>query len=163
MNCGAKILDYLLFQVFGFDHRLWIFSGRRGIHCWVSDQKAMELKNNARAAMTDFLQIYKKKVYLGNQNPIFDLNSKVYQIAEEYFLKIYCEEMCQILDDSEKWKDLIDIIPTEKIQKVVYEALKSLKDSDEEPKEKWETIKKLIIVRFENFLTFRKLINTLNQ
>lgn len=152
MDCGAKILDYLLSQVFGFDHRLWVFSGRRGIHCWVSDQKAMDLKNNERSAMTEFLQVYKKKVYLGSPNLIFDVNSKVFKIAEEYFLKIFCGDMCEMMDDSEKWKDLINTISTEKIQKAIIDLLKSRKDSDDTPREKWEKVKQIITVRSINLI-----------
>ena len=37
-----------LIDDFGFENLMWVFSGRRGIHCWISDPKAKELRNDAR-------------------------------------------------------------------------------------------------------------------
>ena len=44
---------------FGFKHLLWVYSGRRGVHCWVSDEHARRLDNASRKAIVGFLEIIK--------------------------------------------------------------------------------------------------------
>lgn len=55
-----------ILEDFGFDHILWAFSGRRGVHGWVCDKRACFLKKDGRFGVANYLQLvtggeYKKK------------------------------------------------------------------------------------------------------
>ena len=56
---AVKILDNTLREQFGFRHLLWVYSGRRGIHCWVSDDDAMQLTDDQRKAVMGWIEVIK--------------------------------------------------------------------------------------------------------
>jgi DNA primase catalytic subunit len=67
MTLAVKILDRALkgnFNILkteelGFKHRMWVYSGRRGVHCWISDERARKLSSEARRAIVSFLEVVK--------------------------------------------------------------------------------------------------------
>lgn len=57
MWLAQLVLKEALKEDFGFNHVLWVFSGRRGIHAWICDDRARGMRNDVRAAMTQYLDI----------------------------------------------------------------------------------------------------------
>ena len=62
MAVAVDIIDKALKEDFGFDDMLWVFSGRRGIHCWICDDFGRGMKGEVRASIMDYLS-----VNLGNE------------------------------------------------------------------------------------------------
>ncbi|KGL91467.1 DNA primase small subunit, partial [Charadrius vociferus] len=48
----------------GMKHRLWVYSGRRGVHCWVCDDAVRKWSPALRAAAVEYLTLVKKISFL---------------------------------------------------------------------------------------------------
>lgn len=57
MATAVEVLETALRDDFGFKHIMWVYSGRRGVHCWVGDLRARQLTNEQRSAVADFLHV----------------------------------------------------------------------------------------------------------
>lgn len=57
MATAVKVLNFVLRECFGFRHLLFVFSGGRGIHCWVCDRDARNLADDERSAVAEFLNV----------------------------------------------------------------------------------------------------------
>jgi len=52
---GLEVVTRVLHTAFGFEHILPVYSGRRGGHLWVCDERACCMNDEARIAVTNFL------------------------------------------------------------------------------------------------------------
>lgn len=55
LRLAMTVLTAALEEDFGFKHIMWVYSGRRGVHCWVLDKAARELTNDGRSAVAEYL------------------------------------------------------------------------------------------------------------
>jgi len=54
---AVRVLHTAIRDQFGFQNLLWVYSGRRGIHLWISDKEAMELTDDERKAIVGWLTV----------------------------------------------------------------------------------------------------------
>uniref|UniRef100_A0A6V7QRW5 DNA primase n=1 Tax=Ananas comosus var. bracteatus TaxID=296719 RepID=A0A6V7QRW5_ANACO len=120
MTIAIKVIDTALRDDFGFNHILWVYSGRRGVHCWVCDSKARRLNNEQRAAVTDYFHVYK-----GGENSLkkVTLAGPVLHpfLARSYtdVLKSFFEEKLlrsqNLLASEERCQKILGFIPDESV------------------------------------------------
>ncbi|PIA34617.1 hypothetical protein AQUCO_03700124v1 [Aquilegia coerulea] len=119
MTIAIKVIDTSLRDDFGFNHILWVYSGRRGVHCWVCDGRARRLTNEQRAAITDYFCVYKgndnshKKVSLTATalHPFLERSSKVLTpFFEEKLLHSQ-----NLFASEERFEKVLELIPDESV------------------------------------------------
>jgi len=119
MTVAVKIIDGCLREDFNFQNLLWVYSGRRGVHCWVADPEARKLTGSARGAVAEYLQIVSggehktKKVTLkGSVHPSVQ---RAVSVIKEYF-----EQLClvdqDILGSKESWTKVLSLVPDDELR-----------------------------------------------
>lgn len=101
ITVAIDVLDTAFREDFGYQHILWVFSGRRGIHAWICDPAARALTDQQRKAVIDYFTVA-GKVERGQLQPI----PRPYHphIARSFdILKKKFEQ--NILIDQDPWND----------------------------------------------------------
>ncbi|XP_048779196.2 DNA primase small subunit-like isoform X2 [Ostrea edulis] len=120
MQVAIKVLDRALEEDFGFEHRLWVYSGRRGVHCWVCDETARKLSQNGRTAVAEYLSLVKggehqnKKVSLDTPT-LHPFISQSLEIIKDRF-DDYAVKKQEFLGDEERQKKVLSLITEEKLR-----------------------------------------------
>ncbi|XP_053173092.1 DNA primase small subunit [Scomber japonicus] len=143
MTIAIRILDRALRDDFGFQHLLWVYSGRRGVHCWVCDEAARKLSVAARSAVAEYLSLVKggdetvKKVVL--TDPIHPLIRESLAVVENYFDQYAIQDQ-DILGRKESVDKVLALTPED-----VKKELQQDFQSEKKPGHRWELIKKQAI------------------
>ncbi|ORY34842.1 hypothetical protein BCR39DRAFT_515096 [Naematelia encephala] len=119
---AVKVLDHALRETFGFKHLLWVYSGRRGIHCWISDQHALDLNDDQRKALVTFLEVIKgskeqsKKVNVRGAKDDADLHPALKdgldQLKVDFVKLILRDQDC--FRSERGWEALLAILPADR-------------------------------------------------
>lgn len=124
---AVQVLDHSLRNDFGYKQLLWVYSGRRGIHCWVSDEEAMKLTDEQRKAIMGWLEVVK-----GGSNITKQVNVRLSQpggwkelhpslqtalgtLTEEHFTSIVLEDQDCFRKEEKGWDKLLELIPDKDI------------------------------------------------
>ena len=139
MKIAIKVIHQALTEDFGFHHILWVYSGRRGVHCWVCDRKARQLSSSARAAIVEYLSLVQggksdKRVYL--RQPIHPYIQRCRVTVASYW-KEYGLINQDILENDEDVKKIMKLVPVAAVGKEVEEAMKDCTSSID----RWDKLK----------------------
>ncbi|XP_044485446.1 DNA primase small subunit [Mangifera indica] len=120
MTAAIKVIDTALRDDFGFSHILWVYSGRRGVHCWVCDGKARRLTNEQRGAIADYFRLYKgnensnKKVSLPGPALHPFISRSYTDVLREFFEEKLLSSQ-QIFSTEERYEKILSMIPDESV------------------------------------------------
>eukprot|EP00968_Pinguiococcus_pyrenoidosus_P014640 scaffold1330_cov240-Pinguiococcus_pyrenoidosus.AAC.8 len=151
MVTSVNVLDEALREDFGFKHIFWVYSGRRGVHCWVNDKEARALPNDARASLVDFLS-----VHCGNENttektnlrfPLHPSLKRAYgQMVHDFPRDILCEEGQGYFEDLEGCEKILKTMPSKEMANELMRRWSSATDVST-AEEKWAELCNCISMR----------------
>ncbi|XP_005801809.1 DNA primase small subunit isoform X1 [Xiphophorus maculatus] len=138
MTIAIRILDRALRRDFGFHHLLWVYSGRRGVHCWVCDEAARKLSAAARSAVAEYLSLIKggeetvKKVML--TDPIHPFIRESLEVVKHYFPQYALQDQ-NILGRKESEEKVLALVPED-----VKKELQEIFQEERNPERRWRHI-----------------------
>lgn len=152
LHISIQVLKKALQSVFGFKQVLFIYSGRRGIHCWVADPRARKLENRARAAILDFLivDLTFDKSGTPPMQPVFD---KLHPFLQEVYNEILVPEFNTIIeaqglfDGPEQWDLILSFLPQSQVGNAMRNTLSERWAQDKfktSPEHKWSEFVKAV-------------------
>ncbi|KAI0941984.1 hypothetical protein AcW1_009677 [Taiwanofungus camphoratus] len=145
---AVRVLDKAIRDQFGYKHLLWVYSGRRGIHLWISDREAMELTDEQRRALVGWLTVIqggkdmhkKVNVRVGSRALPPSLAMALDPLVVVFGELVLGDQDCFV--SNEGWEALLHLIPDNSIVKKLRDEWT---DSPERSSDdKWNDLKKEI-------------------
>ncbi|CAI5500053.1 unnamed protein product [Closterium sp. Naga37s-1] len=121
MTAAIKVVDTALREDFGFEHILWVFSGRRGVHCWVCDRRARRLTNEQRSAIAEYFRVYKGTEANGSKVSFSGaaLHPSLMRAYDQVLRGTFESEVLpnqELLSQTETWKRVLNQLPDQELQ-----------------------------------------------
>ena len=151
-TAACKVLDAALREDFGFKDILWVFSGRRGVHCWVCDERARMLTDEGRTAVAEYLSVVNGNEKSADRTnitvPLHPSLQRAYDILEPIFVDGIAGDGTdfsvgggQLLlgEDDATWDKILNLVPD---SKGIRETLRNAwRKSGSSPQSRWEKLK----------------------
>ncbi|EGO03875.1 hypothetical protein SERLA73DRAFT_175568 [Serpula lacrymans var. lacrymans S7.3] len=118
---AVDVIDSAITEQFGFKELLWVYSGRRGIHLWISDPEAMDLTDEQRKAIVGYLTVIeggkemrnKVNVRMGPRGPLPPSLQSAVNTLDNHFDDLILDDQDCFRSD-EGWESLLQLIPDRK-------------------------------------------------
>ncbi|CAH8368690.1 unnamed protein product [Eruca vesicaria subsp. sativa] len=134
-----KVIYTSLTEDFGFKHILWVFSGRRGVHCWFLLRYEMKLcvikscrmTKEQRSAVAEYFRVYK-----GFFEGELQANQSIFSSKDKYekILEMILDEGMQSV--MMYFSSLLEVLLSPNLILVTYNGLTT--DIQSDLREKWE-------------------------
>ncbi|KAL8774970.1 MAG: hypothetical protein Q9209_000449 [Squamulea sp. 1 TL-2023] len=89
ITMAIKVVDIALRDDFGFQHIMWVYSGRRGAHAWISDKRARHMDDQRRRSIAGYLEVIKGGAQSGKKvnvkRPLHPHLARSLDILKEHF------------------------------------------------------------------------------
>uniref|UniRef100_A0A5S6QHM1 DNA primase n=1 Tax=Trichuris muris TaxID=70415 RepID=A0A5S6QHM1_TRIMR len=113
---AIRTIEQTLREDFGYREVLWVYSGRRGVHCWVCDERARHLSAAARSSIVDYLNLLpctgsQRKHVFGNGPLLHPYVERAVERSTEVFPTLLDQQGW--LENEENWKKILKLIPDE--------------------------------------------------
>ncbi|PWY72782.1 DNA primase subunit Pri1 [Aspergillus eucalypticola CBS 122712] len=114
VTMAMKVVDTALREDFGFEHILWVYSGRRGAHAWVCDPRARSLPDDRRRAIAGYLDVIRggnssgKRVNL--KRPLHPHMSRSLEILKPYFAQTTLVDQ-ETFSSTEQTQRILSLLP----------------------------------------------------
>ncbi|GAA6063483.1 hypothetical protein JCM10212_000999 [Sporobolomyces blumeae] len=147
ITVAVKVLDEILRADFGFQHILWVYSGRRGIHAWVSDAAALELTDEQRSAIVRYIDVIKgyttmdKKVSL--TRPLHPaLRRALKRNLEPAFKDVVLAEQ-ECFKDPVQWEAVLSLLPDRDNASKLLKEFASDRGQKKSSADRWAEVEKV--------------------
>lgn len=94
VTVAIEVMSATFTEDFGYENVLWAFSGRRGVHAWICDERARKLDDLQRSEMVDYLNVTKQNL----ARPFHPMVKRSLDICTRRFDQI-------VLADQDPWQD----------------------------------------------------------